>query len=83
MAQDQKNGGKNGGSKASDPPPLKGVTAAKDRTAVYGPNGPTVGKSSRQALCDMLNLKDPTDQQLFTDAALRIAELETQLSAKK
>ena len=59
--------------------PLRGVVASAARKAIFGPDGPVGGQTARQKLCGLLNLKGPTDSQLFADAAAMIENLRAQL----
>lgn len=56
---------------------LKGVTASATRKALHGPEGPARAKSSRDALCELLSLKDPPLEQLLSDAVAEIRKLRT------
>lgn len=55
------------------PPPGATNDNATNR---FGPDKPVESPSPRARLCALLNLVDPSDAQLFSDAAARIEELE-------
>lgn len=55
--------------------PPRGMSASVARKAVFGPEGPAPGGGARARLAVLLNLKAPSDQQLFEDAAREIESL--------
>ncbi len=85
MANDRKNNGPATADLPTPPmPPLmKGVKAGRNPGSVFGPPAPSTEPGPRGRLCQLLNLKSPTDSQLFEDAVYEIERLRKEPDEKR